>query len=497
MNILNNIREFFVPKNKENFFWFGQQSLSKYLNIRTKDDILTAYYQTPTLRAIIDKGADIFSNVGFEVYDKLGNETYNHYLVNIFNNPHPIYSKSEFLKTYYKQIKLFNEVFIYVNTSSINVYNDKTKFLILPAQNMTTYVKTGYDIKNITNINDYVDYYELNVNGQAVIFKTFEIIHITDTVLKIDSNSIATADLSLRSAEQPINVIRSAYEMRVGLNYKKGGLGIFVNAKANRENTDVNLNPKDIQKFQDDLAKYSYNKTDFNDIVTNMNVDYKSTVPPIAQLEINEGIRQAKIDLCDVTGFNILSLNSLEGATFSNKESAEKQLYTSLIIPEWLRFQSEFNNYNLDKRFYLKVDYDDVEVLQKDKKTELEKLNLETDTILKLNEKIVNKIITKDIAVKILVDLYDYKEEEAMLLVTNDIVITTTSSNTDTIDVDSEALKQQRTAQANLRGTVGGVQGIMEILRGVKDGVTDKTSARNILMEIYGFTLQTANSILN
>lgn len=66
------------------------------------------------------------------------------------------------------------------------------------------------------------------------------------------------------------------------------------------------------------------------------------------------------------------------------------------------------------------------------------------------------------------------------------------------IDVDGvpEAQDVEAEAKARLKGTVGGVQGVLQIQKSVTDGVTDYDAAINLLMEIYGFTLEVAQKIL-
>jgi len=51
-------------------------------------------------------------------------------------------------------------------------------------------------------------------------------------------------------------------------------------------------------------------------------------------------------------------------------------------------------------------------------------------------------------------------------------------------------------AQASLKGTVGGVQGILEIQRSVSTGITDRDAAIALLVEIYGFTTEQASNII-
>ena len=51
-------------------------------------------------------------------------------------------------------------------------------------------------------------------------------------------------------------------------------------------------------------------------------------------------------------------------------------------------------------------------------------------------------------------------------------------------------------AQATLKGTVGGVQGILEIQKSVSQGITDSNAAVSLLIEIYGFSEEQANNVI-
>ena len=59
-----------------------------------------------------------------------------------------------------------------------------------------------------------------------------------------------------------------------------------------------------------------------------------------------------------------------------------------------------------------------------------------------------------------------------------------------------EVSPEQLEAQARLRGSVGGVQGILGIQSGVAQGTTDYTAAIETLIEIYGFNRETAIRVL-
>lgn len=59
-----------------------------------------------------------------------------------------------------------------------------------------------------------------------------------------------------------------------------------------------------------------------------------------------------------------------------------------------------------------------------------------------------------------------------------------------------DEIDENAKAQANLRGSVGGVQGLLSIQQSVSQELTDRSSAVAILQEIYGFDELTANALL-
>lgn len=73
------------------------------------------------------------------------------------------------------------------------------------------------------------------------------------------------------------------------------------------------------------------------------------------------------------------------------------------------------------------------------------------------------------------------------------VSIESESIETGTVSEVSEETKQ---AQATLKGSVGGVQGILGIQQSVSQGLTDFESAITILTEIYGFTRGIASALL-
>lgn len=75
-------------------------------------------------------------------------------------------------------------------------------------------------------------------------------------------------------------------------------------------------------------------------------------------------------------------------------------------------------------------------------------------------------------------------------------VIDINADSVDTGSEDTELARQRAEAQANLKGTVGGVQGILQIQQSVAQGITKRDAAISLLETIYGFDSETANRLL-
>ena len=90
--------------------------------------------------------------------------------------------------------------------------------------------------------------------------------------------------------------------------------------------------------------------------------------------------------------------------------------------------------------------------------------------------------------------------EEAynMILNTNEMVLKDYNHTDDVIEGDGkeEDLSVQENAQAQLKGSVGGVQGILSIQSSVSEGTTTIDSGAAILELIYGIDPETARRML-
>jgi len=76
------------------------------------------------------------------------------------------------------------------------------------------------------------------------------------------------------------------------------------------------------------------------------------------------------------------------------------------------------------------------------------------------------------------------------------ILSITDGANPEETVIDSEIAQKQAEAQANLKGSVGGVQGIIAIQQAVAAGTSDLEASVALLKEIYGFDEATSRKMI-
>jgi hypothetical protein len=402
-------KDVFVPQNIN--FWGVGKNTSKYLYINSKQEIYVAYNSCPTLKAIVEKCSDVFTRAT-QYIENNGKIIENHYVTELFKD-------NELKEQFARQLKLFDEVFILKDFAILGNNNKIKKLHILEAQNIKVIASPDNNVYSLNPIR-----YEYTTNGKTKIFSSDEIIWISNLPIYQEGSELKI-NHTLYTAEQSVNVIISAYDVRNGLNRKKGGFHILTRNQVTNPAIAFNNQideEQEVERVQGQLSKYSYSNADYNTLVTNVDFKAQTLSFQISSMELNEGIRQAKAELCDLMNFPLSVLNSLEGQTFNNVAEANKMLYQQTIIPTWILFDSAINqNFTKGTNDKFISDYSNIEALQPDKKTELEKINIETQAIIDLNNQIKNGIITKQIASYLLINLYNYSEEAVKFLLIENI----------------------------------------------------------------------------
>lgn len=410
----------FIPNNiKELLYSFNKTVLSYDFNFKTSKEILLAYYEVPQVQAVVNYLASLFSDgkptVSVNVKDGQQEIISNHWFTELLKNPHPLYSEGEFLKTFYKQYALFGSV-IMVDVKPVAMQT--SGMFILPFQDVQVKIKEGIkaiDIIYATEISEIIDYYILNYKGTQTKFYPEDIYVLSTTSMRFDQNGFIVPDSPIAGIKQPINNILSQYKARNTIVDKRGALGILSNAGKDTSGT-IPLDEDDVQDIHDRYGKYGLTGQDYQLIITNAALSWQSMTMPIKDLQLLEGIKEDKVAICDAWQFPIQLLNSLEASTLNNFQTADKIVYTKKIIPDNNIISKSWTNYFLDQNETFYFDISHVDVLQEDRKLNVDIAKEEIQIIIDLNSSISSREMTKENAVNALVILTDINEKDANLI---------------------------------------------------------------------------------
>jgi HK97 family phage portal protein len=290
-------------------------------------------------------------------------------------------------------------------------------------------------------------------------------------------------------AAHPIIVGNNRWEADASLLQNRGALG-FITNKSERPMT-----VEQAKEIQDSFDKNNNGTDKYGKVrVTNKDLSYVSMAMSSTDLQLLEkGVINLRA-ICNVFGLDSSLFNDPANKTYNNRQEAEKALYTNAVIPLSRVLAAKYNrlitrSYFPDGNYRIYQDFERVEALQKDKKMEAEKDKIVMEGI----NVVLNMPIGNEAKIALLIENYELSKDIANLLLIDSLTKLNTGDN---LQDAPEAIDQNALAQANLRGSVGGVQGILAIQQGVASGITSISSAVTTLVEIYGFDEATAKAVL-
>jgi HK97 family phage portal protein len=297
----------------------------------------------------------------------------------------------------------------------------------------------------------------------------------------------------LQAGNNALQSSNNTYDAKGNIIKNHGISGILTNK------SERSLRAEDAKTMQESWDALSTNPKKYGrTLVTSADLDFiQMGLSPTDLQLIESGIIDLRT-LCNIYSVPSQLFNDSQGTTFNNMAAAKKSLYTESVIPNLELWLGNFNNWFVNswsvaenKEYCVKPNTSEIEVLQADKKIEAEKdkVNMEGVNV------VLNMPIGNEAKIQILKENYDISTELSTILL---VESTQGSTNGDSSNLEStpEAVDQNAIAQANLRGSVGGVQGILSIQQSVASGITSVNSAVTTLIEIYGFDNATARSIL-
>ena len=420
-------------------------------------DAWRLFIDIPELRSVVNKRATMMASNMPMLYDKNGNLVENHWINDLINKPNGVQSWSDVVYSMSVQDALYSNVVAYCPLRS---FGQRNLIITLP-NNKIQINLSGKKLKQM-EMNDLITSFVFTYDdGSKETIELQDSIYLTTA----DGMNIVRPISRIDSLRLPLSNIMASYNKRNVLLENLGAIGIL-SAQQNDLGGAIPMTPEERQKIQRDW--YRRQKDEL--IITESNVNWQPMSYPTRDLMLFEELTEDKLAIIDAFGLNYNLFSSEKGSTFSNVRDSIRMAYTDTIIPETQQiYDSMIAQWGLQGEYYLQANFDHLPILQDDEnqKASAEKTKVDTFSVM-----LRDGVITQQ----------QYAEEFDIEL-----------QKQDRTESQAAALAQ---AQTNLKGTVGGLDGIISLNNAVSTGQMDRQTAINTLVNYYGYDPVTANSMI-
>ena len=420
-------------------------------------DAWRLFVDIPELRAVVNKRATMMAANKPILHDKAGNVVENHWINDLIRKPNGVQSWSDVVYSMSVQDALYSNVVAYCPLRS---FNQRNLIIALPNNKIQVNL-SGKKLKQM-EINDLISSFVFTYDdGSTETIAIQDAIYLTTA----DGMNIVKPISRIDSLRLPLSNIMASYRKRNVLLENLGAIGIL-SAQNNDMGGAIPMTPEERNKIQKDW--YRRQKDEL--IITESNVNWQPMSYPTRDLMLFEELTEDKLAIIDAFGLNYNLFSSEKGATFTNVRDSIRMAYTDTIIPETQQmYDSMIAQWGLQGEYHLEANFDHLPILQDDasQKASAEKTKVDTYSVM-----LKDGVVTQQ----------QYAEEFGIEL-----------QKQDRTESQAAALAQ---AQTNLKGTVGGLDGIIALNNAVSSGQMDRQTAINTLVNYYGYDVTVANSMI-
>jgi len=407
------------------------------------------FLEIPELRTVINKRASMMSTNIPCLYDKDGNKVEEHWLLDLIAHPNAIQSWSDVIYSLSVQDALYSNSFAYAPVRSFGVRN---LIVPLPASKVKIHT-TGKRLK-FMDADDLIDKFTFRYDDNSdETIPWLDMIYLTTD----DGMNVIKPVSRIDTLKYPLSNIRAQYHKRNVLLENIGAIGIL-SAQQNDLGGAIPMTPEEKNTIQRDWYKRQKDEL----IITEAQVNWQPMSFPTKDLMLFEELSADKLAIIDTYGMNANIFSSDKGSTFDNVRESIKMVYQDTIIPETqAMYDSLMHQFGLDKEgYYLTADFSHLPILQDDEQMKATAIKTQAEgySILVREGILTPEYVAQEFGVEIIKP--DPKEAQLAGLIN---------------------------AQTELRGTVGGLNGIIAINSAVSTNQMSRETAVNTLVNYYGY----------
>lgn len=246
----------------------------------------------------------------------------------------------------------------YWNLPSDKVTIERAKGRTIPLFGFTT-----------AGIDDIIDCYKLSFTGINEMIPSWQVWHDRDGLPSYTGvNGFLKAVSRLAPLRKPIGNLIAVYEARNVIYLKRGALGFIVSQMSDKTGA-IALTPQERKKMLKEMTEtYGVGDDQFPFGVSSFPLGFVRTNLSITELQPFDETLADAIAIAGAYGIPSVLVPRKDQSTFSNQATAEKAVYSSVVIPLAKRFCKDFTAFlKMEEggtKYYLDCEFNDVDCLQ-------------------------------------------------------------------------------------------------------------------------------------
>lgn len=282
------------------------------------------YMQSPHLRIIVDRGAEMFGNAEVKLIGADGKEILEHPVLAMLRKPTPLHTLEEWLRWIWVMDCIYANSFIY----SLSAFNNTQPVVmwVLPSWDMKI-IPTGKLYKQ-TKIEEIISHYE-SVANKDNKYETKDIIQLVTGVGQdplLGQSKIPSLQLHISNSNASLT------SRNINLT-EMGPKGIITSATGDADGA-LGLDKKERERLEEQWTKnYGIRKGQRRVSITEAAVDWKPISFPTSELMMFEETEDNFQAMCGAFNMHRHIFPTADGATYENAKQAERGTYQSTMQP--------------------------------------------------------------------------------------------------------------------------------------------------------------------
>jgi hypothetical protein len=385
--------------------------------------IKTAVLNVPELAATLNYLSTAFSSGIFKEV-RNGEEQENSQIIELLNNPHPLYSGTYLKRIILEQLFAYGRAYVYMDRSFSRRENT-SNISILETPNIKTFVGDVSINDYLSGADDIIKRYEYTYNGKQESINDVENVITFTWNTEVSINNQYLRYISpLKPLEEALQVTPAMFNIMSNLMNNYGVRG-YISNQTKDVSGSIPLTPEDKKIIEEEFKKLGLKKGQRQFSYISYPMQFVPISSPIKDMLLPEQQKMVKNIIADVLNFDTTLLNKdssakLNETSGSAYSESRKSMFSENLIPVGNNITQSLTDYfyKFKSNSNIILDFSHLDVFTEDERDMAEKIGEVSNFVIELNQAVSDPLnnMTRDNAISVLT-LNGYSLEEAKSLI--------------------------------------------------------------------------------